>query len=247
MTGKNRPFPKPTPIAVAAAIVGVLLHLAVFFAIDVGVSSLPAQYSPAATPFHYAGSLNRDISQFRDPLQIYLASDYDPAFSELQNFRSLSISRELSSFPARFLLNREMEWSAWVGSQETVMNPATLIDSPDFNPFHFYQQKDAKRSARTHPQMNVLQTNLETGSVEEFTIDLPDWFLDREPVRLQLLPARFLIDGRIPHTQKKILQVSSSGDDETDRMYLRLIRQKLPSPVAGGYYEWVFFPGRTEN
>lgn len=240
-------FRKPTGAAVAAGLIGVLLHLCVFFLFRIGVAEpLP---SVAEEPrLSFAGTLSAENSAFLDPLTLLLSDQGSSLPRRIRDFREISISGEISPHPATLLLNEREDWSNWFPGPSSSVNPGTWILGQTVNPL-----RDYARDPQLGPPMNSLKMtlwieNLYNGATQSVTLPIPPELLE---VYLEANPSNppvFLFDRSDRFSNTATLPVSSSGDVSLDRAASRVLTEGLVDDATRNeYYRITFFFPRQAN
>ncbi len=236
-------FRKPTALAVGAAVVGVVLHLSVFFLFRIDFER-PVAIDPEEPRFAYAGDITAENSAFVDPLILLLSDERAALPAGVSDFRDISISREISPHPPSLLLRRQTDWGDWVPRTNDDINPGTWILGRTVNPLRDYARDGSAGPPLDSGHFTVRIEDLSDGSVRSAKVPLPREIRSALDKASPPNPPVFLFDRSESFSRPPPLSISSSGDVSFDRLVGRSLADGLiASEVGPGYYRLtLFFP-----
>lgn len=243
--GKNRNqlFPKPTGIAVLAAVLGIALHGAVFFLFKVGVQT-PEEIVQTNGGLSYYGQPDPTTVALIDPLTLLVSSERVRPGPGLNDFRALSISREISTFPPYYTIESNREWSSWVPRQINEENPgAWLLEQSESSLRNF--GRDPLPDLELPPdRMTVRVVDLIQGDTSHLSIPMSEPIRKSSQGATFLNPATFLLDRTDLWTNPAALLVESSGTVALDRALreaLSSFDNAIPHSKSGEYSLVTYF------
>lgn len=238
---KPKLFPKPTAIAVVAAVIGLALHAAVFFLVQISVQ-VPEEVQRPSPDFAFLGEAGPEVVAFIDPLALLVTSATIRPGPQLEDFRALSISREISSFPPYYQIEASRDWASWVPRPNREDNPgAWLLEHSESSLKSFGIQPPPDHKLPPNSTTIRIQ-NLETGEFSYQSVALPAEILALIDTGAFLTPASFLVDRTNPLLRPAALLVESSGDVDLDRAVRKaIIDSTYGNTVAPGYYNFTYF------
>lgn len=238
---RTRSFPKPTGLALVAAALGVAVHLVVFFSVRIGVES-PASIDRAAASLGYLGEADPDSIALIDPL-VFLVSEREEALPlAIEDFRELSISREISPFPPALALADNSRWSDWITPSSTELRPRAWLLEQAVQPLREFGRLPASAGPLPPGSMTVRVLDLSSGRTFSETVPIPPALLEKGSLSAFPNPPSFVLDRLSPWTRPAPLLVESSGDLETDRaLASRLAEGLLGNALEEGYYRLTIY------
>jgi len=239
----ERLFPKPTAIAVMAAVLGVLIHGAVFFLVRIDAES-PADPITAQPTLSFLGPSDPATIALIDPLTLLIRSEQAQPRPGLEDFRSLSISREISGFPPFFKLEENREWTAWIPAEVTERNPGAWLLERTESSLRNFGQTALPDLALPSDRMTLRSIDLMSGESRVLTLPLPTGVEASLREATFPNPATFLLDRSDTWSRPPALLVESSGNVAVDRALRQTLSANAASAVEPGDYVMVtyFFP-----
>lgn len=236
----EKAFPKPTAIALLAAALGVAIHLAVFFLVRIETEPL-ADHSETRPHLTFSGEIDPTAAALIDPLTLLVRSGQNPTGPGLEDFRSLSISREISPFPPFFDLEENREWTAWMPPEITEENPGAWLLERTESSLQSFGRAPLSSLALPPDQMTLQRIDLLRGETRVSPLPLPESV--EKPLREATFPGpvTFLIDRTDPWSRPQALLVQSSGDVGVDQALRATLSGNGENGAIRGSYSLVTY------
>lgn len=232
---KNKLFPKPTLIAVLAALLGLALHAAVFFLIEIKVKT-PEEVTESDEQLSYLGRADPETVALIDPLTLLVESGRQRPGPGLEDFRALSISREISSFPPFFLIENNRDWSSWIPQQTNQENPGVWLLEQSKSSLQNFGREGLADLQLPADRMTLRVLDLLEGDTSYLSLPLPEAIQETSQGATFLNPATFLLDRTHYWSRPPALLVESSGDVTVDRAIRKILSStKNGIPRQDGY------------
>jgi len=209
-------FPKPTAIAILAAIVGVAVHGAVFFLLRIEVET-PAVFETSAKPLSYLGVSEPDSVAFIDPLTLLIRSNEKDLDTGLEDFRSLSISREISPFPPFLAIKENRNWASWITPEVTEQNPSAWLLERSESSLQDFGREGLPAIQLAPDRILLTAHNLIAGEITSSSLEIPEAVLESMRGTPFLNPVSFLLDRTDTWSRPSALLVDSSGVAAVDQ------------------------------
>ncbi|MFP4351555.1 MAG: hypothetical protein ACLFRP_01950 [Puniceicoccaceae bacterium] len=238
----KKAFPKPTGIAAAAAALGILVHLAVFFFLRIGIAT-PSAIVERPPVLAYLGEADPGTTALIDPLGLLVSTQRAAPPLDARDFRDLSISREIGSFPPVLTTAQSGEWAAWIPSGTRDDNPGAWLLEQSESSLRDFGRAPLPPFRLPADRITLVATPLDGGGatlVESLPLSAD---LRREAAGSALLsPASFLLDRTSPWSRPPPLPLSSSGKDAIDAILGRdLDAGETAARLKSGYFLVTFY------
>ncbi len=223
-------FPKPTGIAVAAAVLGLAIHGAIFFLIEIRVES-PERSVESPQAFTFLGESDPETIALIDPLTLLIGSTRAMPGPGMEDFRTLSVSREISSFPPFLTLENNRHWRDWITESIPEENPGAWLLERTESSLQNFGREGLPDLALPPDRMTVRIVDLLETRPAYLTVPMPSAVLESSRGKTFLNPATFLFDRTSRWSRAEPLLVESSGDEAVDealRSTLITLNGKIP-------------------
>tara|TARA_R100000027_G_scaffold52103_2_gene40797 strand:- start:22628 stop:23386 length:759 start_codon:yes stop_codon:yes gene_type:complete len=237
---RQKLFPKPTAFAILAALIGLAIHAAVFFLVQIRVQE-PGEVSHAQEGLVYLGNSDPESVALIDPLTLLVTSGTKRPGPQLDDFRALSISREISSFPPFYKIENNRNWDSWIQRPNREDNPGSWLLEHSESSLQSFGQEEIPDLQLTSDTTTLRIQNLTTGEVSYRSFLLPP---EIQAVAVDipfLAPASFILDRTNPLIRPSALLVESSGDAAVDRAMARALAESLSENALFSGYTMVTY------
>ncbi|MEM0964727.1 MAG: hypothetical protein AAGJ81_01075 [Verrucomicrobiota bacterium] len=234
---RYRTFNKPTGIAVFAAVVGVAIHVAVFFFVRIQIETPEHAETPAQALSFIEGGDSESVSLL-DPLSLLISSDRVRPGPQLEDFRALSISREISLFPPFLSLKAADSWKEWVPEQEVDENAQAFILEQNASSLQSFGRSETPGVDPQSESMTIRILDLGSDEISFIHLAVPPSIEEVARDSSFVSPGVFLIDQTSNISRPTALRVKSTGDLTLDAT----IREFIADPenqitTRRGYYQ----------
>lgn len=234
---RNRSFRKPTGIAIFAAVLGIAIHVAVFFFVRIQIET-PAEALSSPDILTFVQGNDPEAISLVDPLSLLISSERVRPGPQLEDFRALSISREITLFPPFLSLKTASSWREWVPEQQVEENAQAFILEQNASSLQSFGRDEIRKSERVENTMTLRSVDLASNEITFTELKLPVSIQEAARDSAFVSPGIFLVDQTSSISRPTALRVMSTGDLNLDAT----IREFLADPInrifpQRGYYQ----------